>query len=190
MKGLLLSYFLHYQCYNLKPLSGRNPLLAIKLISDLNLYTSIFHVPPEVANSFSSPVGPVEHAFAAAYILHLITESRAPSLPCLHPILSAAAIHEPSTRPRLYLACALTPCRSITYEDPKKKIYSAIECAIREGTKLGVQNHYVDGIPLLFKAAETLQCPTIGGENERVRMGMSLFSYPSAGLIASYIKAS
>ena len=92
-------------------------------------------------------------------------------MPPLHPILLAAVAHEQSTRPRLYLACTLTPYRSITYKDMKNKTRSAVECALREGTKLGIQNHYVDGIPLLFSAADILQHPMIDGENERVRMG-------------------
>ena len=115
---------------------------------------------------------------AAAYILHTLTlpEQGQAYLPTLHPILTAAATHEPSTRPRLYLACTLTPYRGLSYEDSKQKSHLAVEAAIREGTKLGVQNHYLDGIPELFKAADILKNPALGGENERVRMGNTMLS--------------
>lgn len=148
--------------------------MAIKLISDLDLYTSIFYIPSNVAPELSAPLGPSELGLTAAYILHTLTlpeEQRPAHLPALHPILAAAATHEPSTRPRLYLACALTPYRGLTYEDSKQKSHLAVEAAIRESTKLGVQNHYLDGIPELFKAADTLKNPTPSGESERVRMG-------------------
>ncbi|KIP03256.1 hypothetical protein PHLGIDRAFT_77897 [Phlebiopsis gigantea 11061_1 CR5-6] len=157
-----------------KMMKGRDPLLAIKLISELGLYSSIFYIPPAVAKSFSAPVGPASSALAAACVLHTLTHrdvSRRPTLPPLHPVLSAAAFHEPSTLPRLYLACALTPYRSITYEDAKQKPRSGVEGAIREGTKLGVQNHYLDGVTALFEAADILKNPTTGGDNERARMG-------------------
>lgn len=155
-------------------LPGKNALLAIKLITELHLYPSIFHIPPQVAVSFSGSPGPLEHGLAASYIFSMLTSPSEPQpvdLPPLHPVLASAAAHEPSTRARLYLACALTPYRSITYRDHKKKTHLAVEGAIREGTKLGAQNHYLDGIPALFKAADVLQNLTIGGENERVRMG-------------------
>ena len=148
--------------------------MSIKLISELGLYSSIFYIPPAVAKSFSAPVGPASSALAAASVLHTLTHpdvSRRLPLPPLHPVLAAAASHESSTRPRLYLACALTPYRSITYEDAKQKPRSGVEGAIREGTKLGVQNHYLDGVTALFEAADVLKNPTIGGDNERVRMG-------------------
>ena len=153
---------------------GKNPLLAIKLIVELGLYTSIFYIPPAVTSTFSSPLGAPEQGLAASYILQLLTSSTFPSgPPALHPLLASSASHEPSTRPRLFLASALTPFRSITYEDAKKKKHLAVEMALREGTKLGVQNHYLDGIPALFDAAQVLHQPeaVIGKDNERVKMG-------------------
>lgn len=160
-----------------KMMKGNNPLLSIELIDDLGLYTSIFYIPPTVAPELSAPIGPSEVALAAAHILTALLHPDghfSSDLPPLHPLLMAAAAHEPSTRPRLYLACALSPYRGLTYEDSKKKRHLAVEAAIREGTKLGAQNHYLDGIPALFSAADVLKNPTTGGEDERVRIGLLL----------------
>lgn len=57
------------------------------------------------------------------------------------------------------------------YKDRKGKWHPAVEAALRDGVKLGMQNHYLDGIPALFEAAEILKDPKIGGEKERVNMG-------------------
>lgn len=57
------------------------------------------------------------------------------------------------------------------YKDRKDKWHPAVEAALRDGVKLGMQNHYLDGIPALFEAAEILKDPKIGGEKERVNMG-------------------
>ncbi|EKM60714.1 uncharacterized protein PHACADRAFT_110357 [Phanerochaete carnosa HHB-10118-sp] len=160
-----------------KMMKGRNPLHAIELINDLRLYTSIFYIPPHVAPELSAPLGSPKLGLAAAYILETLTlPEKQPStnLPALHPLLAAAATYESSTRPRLYLACALTPYRGLTYDDIKNKCHLAVEAAIRNGTKLGAQNHYLDGIPVLFTAAEMLKNPVIGGEDERVRIGLLL----------------
>lgn len=78
--------------------------------------------------------------------------------------------------PRLYLACALTPYTGILYEDGKKRERPAVEAAIREGLKIGTKNHYLDGIPALFIAAERLRSPIVGSDkfktpSERVAIG-------------------
>lgn len=122
----------------------------------------------------SSPLAPLELGLAAATILHILlrpTSVADIALPPLHPLLLSALTTDPSTRPRLYLAAALTPYRSVKYKDHKDKWHLAVEAAIRDGVKLGVQNHYIDGIPALFEAADILKGPKIGGEKERMRMG-------------------
>lgn len=53
---------------------------------------------------------------------------------------------------RLYLACALIPYRGMEYRDHKNKIRPLVDAVIRDGLKLGVQNHYLDGIPALLDA--------------------------------------
>jgi tRNA nucleotidyltransferase (CCA-adding enzyme) len=72
----------------------------------------------------------------------------------------------------LYLACALTPYRGITYVDVKGKMHSAVEAVIREGLKVGTKNHYLDGIPSLFSASEILKAPDIETPSERVAIGL------------------
>ena len=135
--------------------------------------TSIFDIAAYVASKFSAPLGPPTHGLAAASILHILTQLDSPSsrLIALHPTLKASFNHEASTPPRLYLASMLTPYRHVTYKDPKGKVHFAAEAAIREGVKLGVQNHYLDGIPALFASADLLQNRQIDGDKERLRMG-------------------
>jgi tRNA nucleotidyltransferase (CCA-adding enzyme) len=145
------------------------------LIHKLSLSSPIFDIPVSAAPAMSAPLGPSVHGFAAAHILHTLTDRTEShtTLPFLHPTLAAAFTHDPSTPPRLFLACALTPYRHVTYEDSKGKVHSATEAALREGVKLGVQNHYLDGIPALFLSADLLQNPQVGGQRERMRIGMA-----------------
>lgn len=145
--------------------------MSIQLIDDLSLTSSIFDIPSSVAPKLSSSPGPPSLGLAAASILHALTQPSPSSIPQVHPTITSAFSHDSSTRPRLYLACALTPYRHVTYTDAKEKVHLAVEAALREGVKLGVQNHYLDGIPALFASADLLQNPMIGGEKERVRMG-------------------
>lgn len=75
----------------------------------------------------------------------------------MHPTLLSLANADPSCRARLYLATALTPYKNITYLDKKKKPQPITDLIIRESLKLGVQNHYLDGIPSLFAAAQLIK---------------------------------
>ena len=77
----------------------------------------------------------------------------------------------------LFLAAALTPFRGIAYTDAKNKKRFAVETAVREGPKLGTQNHYLDGVVPLFTAAEMLKDPNLKDEkfnqpSERVALGL------------------
>lgn len=149
-------------------------MLSIQIIDELSLYASIFDVPASVALKLPTSLGPSNQGLAAASVLHVLTESSdsfASPLPSVHPTLVSAFRHDSSTPPRLYLACALTPYRHVTYTDAKSKTHPAVEAALREGVKLGMQNHYLDGISALFSSADLLQNPQIGGEKERMRMG-------------------
>ena len=159
---------------HLSRFAGRDPLRAIQLIHHLSLYDPIFHIPQSVAPELSAPLGPPHIALAAASILHILTASETSSLAQVHPLLRESA-KDKSAQARLYLACALRPFHGITYQDKKKKTLPAVDAAIRESTKLGTQNHYLDGIPILFAAADLLRDPPIesyiGSERERVRIG-------------------
>ena len=134
----------------------------------------MFHIPRSITTELSSPPAPSYVAFAAASILHILTQADSPSIPALHPLLRQG-IQSRETRARLYLACALRPFYGITYQDKKKKTLPAVDAAIRESLKLGTQNHYLDGIPVLFAAAELLREPGIqtyvGSNRERVSIG-------------------
>jgi len=159
-------------------MKGRDPLHAIQLIHDLKLYSSIFWASPTALKSFSSlPAGSLQ-GLTAATILHSLTIAPSP-LPTIHPLLARHFTLHPSTRPRLFLASALTPFKGITYQDAKNKIHPAIEAILRDGCKLGSQNNYLGGIPTLFSAAELLGNPTLEGDKfkqraERVTIGRSL----------------
>jgi len=156
-------------------MKGRDPLHAIQLIRELGLYASIFWTSPTVLESFSSlPTDPLQGLIAATILQTLVTT---PSpLPAIHPLLAQHFTLHPSTRPRLFLASALTPFKGITYRDVKEKIHPAVEAVLRDGCKLGSQNNYLSGIPTLFSAAELLENPTLEGDKfkrrpERVAIG-------------------
>jgi tRNA nucleotidyltransferase (CCA-adding enzyme) len=57
---------------------------------------------------------------------------------------------------RLYLAASLTPYKYVTYHDKKNKEQLLVDLVIRESLKLGKQSHFLDGIPLLFIAADII----------------------------------
>ena len=162
-------------------MKGRDPLHAIQLIHDLKLYSSIFWASPAALKSFSSPPAGSVQGLTAATILHGLTITPSP-LPAIHPLLTHHFTLHPSTRPRLFLASALTPFKGITYQDAKSKTHPAIEAILRDGCKLGSQNNYLGGIPTLFSAAELLKNPTFEGDKfkqrpERVAIGWSLIRY-------------
>jgi tRNA nucleotidyltransferase (CCA-adding enzyme) len=71
----------------------------------------------------------------------------------------------------------LTPYKYITYLDKKGKPQAVVDYIIRESLKLGTQNHYLDGTPLLFEASQLLNSPTFVDErdqkrSERVAIGL------------------
>jgi len=117
-------------------MKGRDPLHAIQLIHDLKLYSPIFWASPTTLKSFSSPPADSLQGLTAATILHSLTTPPSP-LPAIHPLLAQHFALHPSTRPRLFLATALTPFKGITYRDSKNKIHPAIEAIHRDGCKLG-----------------------------------------------------
>lgn len=71
--------------------------------------------------------------------------------------------------------------------DAKSKKQHAVEAAVREGTKLGSQNHYLDGVTPLFIAADMLKIPNLQNEklrspSERVAIGTCLMKCIDEGL--------
>ena len=159
---------------------GRDPLRSIQLIDSLSLFSTVFYIPPTLASTLSSSPRPSYTSVAAAAILQGFLNPKAAAFdhPPLHSLMTSrlSGSSSASIIPRLYLACALTPYTGILYEDGKKRERPAVEAAIREGLKIGTKNHYLDGIPALFIAAERLRSPIVGSDkfktpSERVAIG-------------------
>lgn len=109
---------------------------AFQLIHALSLYRSIF-VPPS-STGFTPTSIDCQSALAAAVILHSFLQ---PDLSHLswnimpHPLLLKQTASSTSTKSRLFLACALTPFKNLTYlEKGKKK--PMVEACLREGLKV------------------------------------------------------
>ncbi|KAH7929375.1 hypothetical protein BV22DRAFT_1002853 [Leucogyrophana mollusca] len=161
-----------------KMMKGPDPLRSIQLISDLSLYQSIYYIPPEIAAIRSAPPQPFYLSVTAAHILHDLLSPSPPDLPPLHPTLLSHALAEPGIKARLFFAASVYPFTGTTYLK-KKRNTSMVEAAICEGLKLGSKNHYSDGIPALFAAAELLQNLDLKSSNfkspsERVAIGLLL----------------
>ncbi|KAI8983356.1 hypothetical protein BD414DRAFT_515839 [Trametes punicea] len=150
-----------------KMMGGRNPLLAIDLMNRLSLYLSVFYIPEGLGIKLSgSPATPLQ-GLKAAILLHALSDPTSsattlsglplPSLPAVHPLLLSEFSTPNNPSRRLYLAAALTPYGDLTYTQTKGKVRPAVEAVIRECLKLGAQHHYLDGIPALFSAAETVR---------------------------------
>ncbi|KAJ3506092.1 hypothetical protein NLJ89_g7066 [Agrocybe chaxingu] len=136
-----------------KMVQGRDPLRSAQLICELKLYHSVFSViPGEVKSNLpESLLGQVPNeALGAATILHALHAPEASELTHLHPSLLSVVSENPLVLARLYLAGLLLPYRSLTYTDSKKKTHPVVASVIRDSLKLGTQNHYLDGIPVLF----------------------------------------
>ncbi|KAL0950683.1 hypothetical protein HGRIS_007462 [Hohenbuehelia grisea] len=164
-----------------KMMKGGDPLSAMRHIHNLNLYSSIFAaLPREITSSFSDVLGPSTDALKASTILLALLEPPTSMALCpVHPTLLSTLSTDPTSRPRLFLAAALTPYRGVTYQDRKKKTIPAVDAAIRESLKLGAQNHFLDGIPALFAASGMLVSSALDdarftGPSERVAIGLLL----------------
>ncbi|TFY82353.1 hypothetical protein EWM64_g1654 [Hericium alpestre] len=164
-----------------KMMIGRDPYRSIQLIDSLSLSSTVFHIPPAISSTLSHPPTSSASAVAAAAILQTFLRPDIALFPHppLHPLLLSVAPSSRSITARLYLACALTPYRGSTYVDHRGREHLAVEAAIREGLKIGTKHHYLDGIPLLYTAAELLKQPKMDDErfktpSERVAIGLLL----------------
>lgn len=144
-------------------------------MTNLNVQPSLFALPSSITSTFNQEPGLTILSLGASVILQaLLTTPSSLSLPEPHPLLISQIPLDKTLRPRLYLAAALTPYKHVTYTTPKKKTFSAIEAVIKEALKLGLQNHYSDGVPALFTAAEELKGISSNlyeGPRERSRIG-------------------
>ncbi|EPQ61126.1 hypothetical protein GLOTRDRAFT_69359 [Gloeophyllum trabeum ATCC 11539] len=176
MKGMSIAILLNDRFVATDCNIGRDPLRSVHLINDLSLYDSVFPLPSSVTSIQSKPPSHPSTSLAAASVLHTLLSTS--SLPPLHPLFtSTSTALDSSTKARLYFACALTPFAGITYTDAKGKVHPVVEAAIRECLKLGTQNHYLDGIPALFAAADVLRNPVLerfDQPSQRVAIGLVL----------------
>lgn len=161
--------------------AGPDPLRSIRIINDLKLYKSIYHVPPQILSIASSSQKSSDISLRAATILHGLLSLTSPSAGsiALHPTLRSYVLEETGTRARLFLAASLYSYHGIAYLDQKGKEQTLVKCVIQDGLKLGRQNHYLDGIPALYSAADllkgiSLQQSRLQFPSERVAIGMRM----------------
>jgi tRNA nucleotidyltransferase (CCA-adding enzyme) len=155
--------------------AGRDPLGSIQLICDLGLHSTIFYIAPTMESSLSDrPDSSTTAVVAATALFSILSPSctLSKNAPALHPLLASSMKIEDSAVPRLYLAAGLTPFGRLVYRDSKGKSRPATELVLRDGLKLGRQNHYFDGIPALFAAAAFLKGQI--DEVDRVAIGLAL----------------
>lgn len=145
---------------------GQNPLLSIKYIHSLNLFKILFALPNYITSTFSERIHSLQTSLSAASILQELLTGNAWSTP-VHRRLLPSDQTLAGSRARLFLGALLTPFRHITYIGTKMKSQSVVEAAIREGVKLGTQNHFLDGVPALFAAADLLDLVSISKIDRR-----------------------
>lgn len=162
-----------------KMMGGRNPLMSLRLLDSMSLFPLVFNVPS--AAVLSAQPASTSLAIAAASILRtfLQPDSALFQHPRVHPLILSGLSSSTSVVPRLYMACALTHYRDITYVDDKSKQHSAVEVVIHDGLKVGTKNHYLDGIPALFVASGLFKPLNVQDErfktpSERVAIGLLL----------------
>ncbi|KAF8272389.1 hypothetical protein EI94DRAFT_1769900 [Lactarius quietus] len=160
---------------------GRNPLMSLRLLDSLSLFPLVFNIPPTIVPLVSAQPASTSLAIAAASILRTFLQPDAALFqhPPVHPLILSGLSSSTSVVPRLYMACALTPYRGITYVDNKNKEHPVLEAVIHDGLKVGTKNHYLDGIPALFVASGLLKSPDVQDDrfktpSERVAIGLLL----------------
>ena len=133
--------------------------------------TIFFNIPAEVESRISESftLHP-EDGLTAISILHALLISGDSKPFSLHSSLQM----DPTFIARLYLAAILTPFQGIEYQDHKQKIHPLVEAVIRDSLKLGTQNHYLDGIPVLFAATRLIKAQVMDESLDRVQLGLLL----------------
>lgn len=159
--------------------AGHDPLHSIRLITNWGLQPSIFAVPQNISATFEPNPSEGASAIGAAAILHALlapSHNAELNIPPPHPLLVSQFEQDKTLRPRLFLATALAPYLGVKCSSPKKQVMAlAVEPVIKEGLKLGMQNHYSDGVTALFAAAEVLRGVRVSqfeGPGERARIGI------------------
>ncbi|KIY45512.1 hypothetical protein FISHEDRAFT_76687 [Fistulina hepatica ATCC 64428] len=165
--------------------AGPNPVSAIHSIQKYKLYDAVFGITGLGEDSPLCPPADPVVAVASATVLQMLIDPNSvvtgqPPLPAVHPSLLQTLSSDPTCLSRLFMACALTPYNGLMYQDKKKKNHLVAEHVIRESLKVGTQNHYLDGIPLLLSATKLAKSTVLNDEkrfktpSERVAIGMFL----------------
>ncbi|KAG8864757.1 CCA tRNA nucleotidyltransferase, mitochondrial [Tulasnella sp. 330] len=158
-----------------KMLKGRDPLYSMRLIHEVTAHEEIFWLPPSAKPSPE----PADRRLSliAATLLSAMLSGPITGLPPVAPRLIAHAASDLGIRRRLYMAAALTPFRSSQCSEKKKSVPAA-EVVIREGLKVGNQNHYLSGVPLILQAHSLLSRPSLdrfdAASSLRVGIGLIL----------------
>ncbi|KAF8973800.1 hypothetical protein BDZ97DRAFT_1648416 [Flammula alnicola] len=163
-----------------KMIKGRDPLRAAQLIHELSLYHSIFSViPPEVRSSIPPTLFAKDPdiALASLSILQALLYLEDSHQLAPHPSLLSVVDEDPSSRARLCLASLLLPFIGMTYQHKTDKTLPVVTVVIRDSLKLGTQNHYLDGIPILFSAIALIKASMAEhsiNPLDRVKLGLLL----------------
>ena len=136
--------------------------------------TIFFNIPAEVKSRISIPftLRP-DDGLAAISILHALLNFGDSKPFSLHSSLKM----DLAFIARLYLAAILIPFQGIEYRDHKQKDHPLVDAVIRDSLKLGTQNHYLDGIPVLFAATRLIKAQVMDDSQhplDRVRLGLLL----------------
>ncbi|KDN34609.1 hypothetical protein RSAG8_12308, partial [Rhizoctonia solani AG-8 WAC10335] len=160
----------------LKMLKGKSPLLSLTTIEKYGIYDTVFGVPPDVAGKTTGTQRAQSTGIHAASILCSFLDSVPTSLPAPHTELLKQAHEDHGLRQRLIFGAALTPWRDMTY--PQKKGYlPVVEHNVKEGLKIGSQNHFIPSVPRLFAAHKRASKPSLDkfeGPSQRALIGLLL----------------
>ncbi|KAF8610259.1 hypothetical protein BDV93DRAFT_429846 [Ceratobasidium sp. AG-I] len=159
-----------------KMLKGTSPLLSLSTIDTLGLYTPVFGIPPALTGKTSGKPKAQSTAISAASMLCNLLSSTSTLTPPVHRLLLEPAREDLGVRQRLIFGTALTPWKHMRYLE-KKKTVSLVEGVIKEGLKIGGQNHFITSVPSLFVAHEKLSNPSLekfNGPEERALIGLLL----------------
>ncbi len=169
----------------------------MRLITSVGLQSAVFALPPAISSTLSSDVPSKPLGLVACAILRsLLSSPSTLELPDPHPLLLSQLSVDTGLRQRLFFAASLSAYHGITFKTPKGEIKLAAEAVIREALKRGQQNHFSDGIPAFFSAADVLRDPGVerlSGETERSKIGrltVYVVAMPLDALLTSLYRTS
>ncbi|KAF8710251.1 Poly A polymerase head domain, partial [Rhizoctonia solani] len=160
----------------LKMLKDKSPLLSLTSIEKYGIYDTVFGIPPDLVGKATGIRHSRSTGINAASILCNFFNSAPTTLPIPHYELLKQAHEDHGLRQRLIFAAALTPWRDMIC--PQKKGHqSAVELIVKEGLKIGSQNHFIPSVPKLFAAHKKSSNPSLEkfeGPSQRALIGLLL----------------